>query len=74
MYTPKYIWNGSFSISYDSFGYFAQSCWSDNKVYIYDSNMQYTNKSIALTGVIDARFDSNKRFAVCGGASVKIYN
>ena len=32
------------SISVDSVGYFALSCAGDGKVYLYDSNMQYTSK------------------------------
>jgi hypothetical protein len=71
---PTICLSGLHRITQYLFGYFALSCWGDNKVYIYDSNMQYTSKSIAFTGVFDARFDSNKRFANCGGASVKIYN
>ncbi len=61
-------------ISYDSYGYFAQASWSNSKVYIYDSNMKYTNKSIAFAGVNDARFDTNQRFVICSEGSIKIYS
>ncbi len=71
---PNIYSQGSLYISYDSFGYFAHSCWRDNKVYIYDSNMHYKNKSIEFLIPMDARFDSNKRFSICGAATVKIYS
>ncbi len=56
---PTICSEGSLSISYDSFEYFALSCWGDNIVYIYDSNMQYKNKSIGFFSPFDARFDTN---------------
>jgi hypothetical protein len=61
-------------ISIDSFGYFALSCSGNSKVYLYDTNMQYTNKSIGLGGAFDARLDTNCRLAICGGTNVAIYN
>jgi hypothetical protein len=61
-------------ISVDAFGYFALSCASNSQVYLYDKNMQYTNKTIAYGGAFDARLDTNSRLAICGGASVAIYN
>ena len=60
-------------VSIDPFGYFALSCWGDNKVYIYDSNMQYTNKSITHKNVMDTRLDTNNRLTMCGGANVVVY-
>jgi hypothetical protein len=71
---PTMCSQGLFSISDDSFGYLALSCWGDNEVYIYDSNMQYMNKSIELGSVRDGRLDTNKRFAICNDNTVKIYN
>ncbi len=62
------------SLSVDSFGYFALSCEGSSQVYIYDSNMQYTNKSIAFVDAFDARLDTNSRLAICGGPNVAIYN
>jgi hypothetical protein len=62
------------AISVDSFGYFALSCGGDGKVYIYDSNMNYTNKFISFENVLDARLDINTNFAICGGWNVKIYS
>jgi hypothetical protein len=61
-------------ISVDSFGYLALSCRGDSKVFLYDTNMQYTNKSIAFGSVYDARFDTNNKLAICGGTNVAIYN
>jgi hypothetical protein len=60
-------------ISVDSFGYFALSCSGDSNIYLYDSVMQYTNKYIAFNGIMDARFDTNDRFAICGGSNLKFY-
>jgi hypothetical protein len=57
----------------DSLGYFALSCYGDAQVYLYDSNMQYTNKSIGIGNVNNARLDTNKRLAICG-SNVAIYN
>ena len=34
-------------ISVDAFGYFALSCSGNGQVFLYDTNMQYTNKSIS---------------------------
>jgi hypothetical protein len=62
------------AISVDSFGYFALSCKGDGKVYIYDSNNNYTNKFISFDYVLDARLDINTNLAVCGGRNVKIYS
>ncbi len=61
-------------ISVDSFGYFVISCSRNSSVYLYDSNMNYTNKSIALGDAFDARLDTNSRLAICGGKNVAIYN
>jgi hypothetical protein len=62
-------------ISVDSYGYFAISCNGKNQTYLYDSNMQYTNKSIQLgVNINDARLDTNNRLAICGGKNVTIYN
>jgi len=64
-----------YSISVDSFGYFALSCYGNGQVYLYDSNMQYTSKSIGLgENVNDPRLDTNNRLAICGGTNITIYN
>jgi len=64
-----------YSISVYSFGYFALSCYRNSQVYLYDSNMQYTSKSIGLgENVNDPRLDTNNRLAICGGKNVTIYN
>ncbi len=60
-------------ISVDEFGYFALSCYDFN-VYIYDSNLTYTNKLIGFDVVRDARLDTNNRLAICGGSNVAIYD
>jgi hypothetical protein len=67
------------SISVDSFGYLALSCSGHIKIFLYDTNMQYKNKSMhleafAFGGVYDARFDTNNRLAICGITNVAIYN
>ena len=62
-----------YRISVDSFGYFALSCWADSRVYLYDSNLEYTNKSLGFAGATDSRLDTNNRLAICGGNMVKIY-
>jgi hypothetical protein len=61
-------------ISVDAFGYFALSCSGNGQVFLYDTSMQYTNKSIAFGGVYDARFDTNKKLGICGGTNAAIYN
>jgi hypothetical protein len=61
------------SLSVDFLGYFALSCNNDNKIYIYDSNMHYTNKSVVFGNVFDARLDTDNKFAMCGGSNVKVY-
>jgi hypothetical protein len=60
-------------VSIDSFGYIALSCSWSGQVYLYDSNMNYTNKSISFGGVCDARLDTNKRLTICGGTNVVFY-
>jgi hypothetical protein len=61
-------------ISVDSFGYFALSC-ENGQAYLYDSNIQYTSKSIGIgVWVGTVNFDINKRLAVCGSKNVNIYN
>ncbi len=61
-------------ISVDSFGYFALSC-ENGQAYLYDSNMQYTSKSIGIGAWVgNVNFDTNNRLAVCGWTNVNIYN
>jgi hypothetical protein len=61
-------------ISVDSFGYLALSCNGNGQVYLYDSNMKYTNKSIGFVDGWDARLDTNNRLAICGVTNVAIYS
>ncbi len=72
--THSTICSGSLArISVDLFGYFALTCYGDGQVYLYNSNMQYTSKSIGFAYVNDARLDTNRRLAVCGRDTVIIY-
>jgi hypothetical protein len=72
---PTQCSSGLASISVDSFGYFALSCYDSNLAYIYNSSLQYTGKSIGLTNVFATRLDTNYRFGICGSINnVKIYN
>ena len=64
--------NALVRISVDSLGYFSLSC-GDGYVYLQDSNMQFTNKSIAFSAV-DSRLDTNDRLTVLGGNTITIYN
>ena len=64
--------NALVRISVDSLGYFSLS-FGDGYVYLQDSNMQFTNKSIAFSAV-DSRLDTNDRLTVLGGNTITIYN
>jgi hypothetical protein len=71
---PTVCSNALIRISVDSFGYFALSC-GNGQAYLYDSNMQYTSKSIGIgVWVGNVKFDTNNRLAVCGSTVVKIFN
>jgi hypothetical protein len=71
---PSQCSSGLGGISVDPFGYFALICHLYGKVYIYDSSMSYTNKSIDYALVLDARLDINNNLAICGGSNVTIYS
>jgi hypothetical protein len=71
---PTQCSSGLAGISVDSFGYFALSCYDSNFVYIYNSNRQYTNKSIGISNAMATRLDTNYRFGICGSNNVKVYN
>ena len=72
---PTVCLTNLYRISVDSFGFFALSCNGNGQVYFYDSNIEYTNKSIGFgANVLHARLDTNNGLAICGGAYVKIYN
>ncbi len=58
--------SGLNGISVDFFGYFAFSCGGSNFIYIYNSTLGYTGKSIEFSGAMAARYDTNYRFGICG--------
>ena len=62
------------NINVDSAGYFVISCHSNGIAYLYDSNLQYTNKSTAVSGIFDTNLDLNNRLAICSLTNVFIYN
>jgi hypothetical protein len=63
------------SVLVDDFGYIAVSCYTNNMVYLYNTNGSYMNKSISTPNCpMDIKIDSKGRFIIASNPQINIYN
>ena len=72
-YNPTLCPSGGANINFDSVAYFSISCNGNGISYLYDTSLQFTNKSIKFDGIFDANYDSSNRLAMCGTNGVAVY-